>query len=68
MRKYRRYQLHVEAGRQGAKEGPYVNRMWDRYQRIRYGAAGRAANQRIGTGRKRNWGSARHPKRLRRTA
>ena len=68
MRKYKRYQLHVQARREGVKESRYVHNMWDRYQRIRYGAAGRAANQRIGTSRKRNWGSARHPERLRRTA
>lgn len=60
MRKYRRYQLHVQARREGAKEGPYVRRMWDRYQAIRYGAKGRDANRKIGTKKKRNWGSLRH--------
>ncbi len=55
MRKYKRYQLHVQARREGAKEGPYVRKMWDRYQEIRYGAAGRAANQEVGTKPKKKW-------------
>lgn len=57
MRRLKRYQLHVQARREGAKESRYVHQMWDRYQKIRYGAVLRAVFVSRGARPKRRWGN-----------
>lgn len=64
MRKYLRYGLRISAERSGAKPSAYVRSEWDKLQRRRYGAEGRAANVAIGTKPKRKWRPDEHRARL----